>query len=64
MTGHYTQASSNNYACVDEHAQTRTGLQANMDGALFYHVQASCHTLGVCPPYTEGYELTCVVCTR
>lgn len=64
MTGHHSQGSANNYACVDKDATPRHGLQANQNGALFYYVQARCKYLGACPPYIEGAELTCVVCTK
>ena len=64
MTGHHSHQSSNNYACMDQHAIARTGLQSNKNGALFYYVQASCESMGQCPPYQEGAELACVVCTR
>ena len=52
------------YKCVDGHPQSVTGLPGNKNGALFYFVAAECEFTGHCPPYINGAELTCVVCTR
>ncbi|XP_078665811.1 uncharacterized protein LOC144908150 [Branchiostoma floridae x Branchiostoma belcheri] len=51
------------FVCVDEQPEVRPSGQANVDGALFYPVDARCGSLP-CPPYVEGHELTCVVCTK
>ena len=51
------------YTCVDENAESTTKSVANENGALFYFVEGKCGTLR-CPPYVEGRELTCAVCTR
>ena len=64
MTGHHTQQRGYNYACVDKDPEAIRGLHANTNGALFYFVQGSCKELGECPPYIQGAELTCVVCSR
>ena len=64
MTGHFSHQRAYNYACMDKDPEALTGLQSNLNGALFYFVQGSCATLGHCPPYIEGAELTCVVCSK
>ena len=50
------------HECVDHSPQSIPGSASNTNGALFYHVEARCH--GICPPYTDGRELTCTVCTK
>ena len=52
-----------NYECVDENAVGIPGSAASTDGNLFYFTEVLCPTLN-CPPYVEGYELACVVCTQ
>ena len=51
------------YECVDQNPETVPGGARSEDGALFYHVEATC-TWIACPPYTAGRELACVVCTK
>ena len=50
------------FECVDRNPQAIPGSASNADGALFHHVEADCY--GICPPYTDGRELTCTVCTK
>ena len=50
------------FECVDQSPQSIPGSASSTDGALFQHVEARCH--GICPPYTDGRELTCTVCTK
>ncbi|XP_078690912.1 uncharacterized protein LOC144921601 [Branchiostoma floridae x Branchiostoma belcheri] len=58
-----SHAGSKEYVCVDEQPEAVPGGQENNDEALFYPVEARCGSLP-CPPYVEGRELTCVVCTK
>ena len=51
------------YECMDAKPDTITGSRAGTDGALFYHVEATCNGLP-CPPYDPQKELTCAVCTK
>ena len=51
------------FSCVDEGPDYITGGAARKDGAEFYFVDGKCGSLP-CPPYVEGRELTCAVCTR
>ena len=51
------------YECIDVNAESIPGSQANNDGGLFYHVEATCNGLP-CPPYDTQKELTCAVCTK
>ena len=49
--------------CVDAYPEFVVGEARNTNGALFYHVEASCNGIQ-CPPYDPQKELTCVVCTK
>ena len=50
------------FECVDRSQESIPGSEASTDGALFYHVEATCNGLQ-CPPYDEQKELNCAVCT-
>ena len=52
------------FECVDIDAEAGYGGVANMNGGLFYHVEAVCTNSLQCPPYSPERELTCVVCTK
>ena len=64
MVEHYSHKRAYNYVCVDASPESMPGLHADANGALFYFVQASCGSLGRCPPYNEAAELICVVCSK
>ncbi len=64
MAGHHTHPRSAVYECVDEGAESVDGSVANTDGALFYHVVATCGKGLPCPPYVTTKTITCVVCTK
>ena len=52
------------YVCVDVNAEAVPGSAGfNYSGALLDFVEAVCNGIK-CPPYTAGYELPCVVCTK
>ena len=51
------------FECVDVNAEGVPGSAANNNGALFYFTESTCNGID-CPPYTNGNELTCVVCTK
>ena len=62
MAEHPTNKGRNLYLCFDNNAEP-TGSNSNHDGNLFHPVEARCGSLP-CPPYVEGRELTCAVCTK
>ena len=62
MAEHLTQGRST-YECMDRSPQSVPGSAGNTDGALFYHQEATCNGLP-CPPYVDGREVTCAVCTK
>ena len=45
-------------------AQPLPGLGAGYDAALMYHAMVDCGYGIPCPPYVQGKELSCVVCTK
>ena len=50
------------FECVDKGIEYIPGSHTNINGALFYHVEAYCNGMQ-CPPYDPQKELNCVVCT-
>ena len=66
MTGrhnHESHKSATDYYCIDGSPEDIHGGKANHNGYLLYFVESRCGSLR-CPPYVEGRELTCVVCTK
>ena len=61
MSEHYTHSASQ-FTCVDEKPEVLKGGHVNHNGKLFYFVDGSCGSLK-CPPYEDGRELTCAVCS-
>ena len=51
------------YVCVDAHPNTLPSGYSDQNGALFYFVEGICGSLE-CPPYLNGRELTCAVCSK
>ena len=51
------------FECVDKDPECIPDSAGNVNGALFYHTEASCTGLP-CPPYDPQKELTCAVCTK
>lgn len=54
--------SKSTFECVDQDFEALPGVEGNYNGGLFYNVEVDCTGLD-CPPYVQGYELACVVCT-
>ncbi|CAB4037067.1 Hypothetical predicted protein [Paramuricea clavata] len=63
MSAYYGHTGRTQFTCVDGNAEGTTGSQSGQDGALLYFVESQCGSLP-CPPYANGKELTCVVCTK
>ena len=65
MTAHYDHAGAKDHICVDENAEARPNSNpADQDGALLYPVEGRCDVGNLpCPPYIDGGEMVCVVCT-
>ncbi|XP_035657362.1 collagen alpha-2(IX) chain-like [Branchiostoma floridae] len=63
MAGYHGHSSRTEFVCMDGEAEALPGGEGDENGALFYPVESRCGSLP-CPPYVEGRELTCVVCTK
>ena len=61
VTTHYSYKKAT-YVCLDGDPEVVAGGHVHNNGGLFYAVQAACGALP-CPPYENGYEIACVVCT-
>ncbi|KAK3108966.1 hypothetical protein FSP39_019878, partial [Pinctada imbricata] len=62
MAGRYDHNAASQFVCLDENAVGIGGSQRNKNGKLFYPAEGRCGSLP-CPPYVNGRELTCVVCS-
>lgn len=64
MSSYHGHKAQHTYACVDHAPQKGTdGGDKDENGALMYHVEGRSGSLP-CPPYKDGHELACVVCTK
>ena len=63
MPGWYNHDAATDYYCDDKDAEALPGGVANENGKLLHFVEARCGFLK-CPPYKDGWELTCVVCSK
>ena len=63
MSTHFANHHRTMYECVDQSPDRIPGSAPNTDGAVFYHVEATCNGLP-CGPYDPQKELTCAVCTK
>ncbi|XP_045170003.2 uncharacterized protein LOC123532603 [Mercenaria mercenaria] len=62
-SGHDSHHASTRYVCLDVNPEIIAGGVSDADGKLFYFVEARCGSLK-CPPYVNGRELTCAVCSK
>ena len=63
MTAHKNDRRAT-FECVDKAMESLRGSQADTNGALFYHSEATCTTGLPCPPYSDNLEVNCVMCTK
>ena len=63
MTAHDNYRGRTQYICVDGAPTVTLGTHADKIGASLRFVEGYCGSLP-CGPYVNGYELTCVVCTK
>jgi hypothetical protein len=59
---YHSHAASTEFICLDSDPDVIPGGQANNDQGVIYPVEVGCGSLP-CPPYADGKELACVVCT-
>ena len=62
MSGDHKTHSATDYYCIDKEPENVTGGR-NDDGKVLYFVETRCGSLK-CPPYVNGRELTCVICSK
>ena len=63
----YHAYNKQDFACVDRFSDSVPGGDGNQNGALFYQVEVRCSSDAgnlPCTSYTNGRELSCVVCTK
>ena len=65
MAGYEGHKAASEFVCLDIAPEVLTGGDhaENKNGKLIYFAEARCGSLP-CPPYVEGRELTCVVCSK
>ena len=63
VAGHYNHPAATEYICLDKDPEFNDGGFTDDNGALLYLVEAVCGSLE-CPPYKNGRELTCAVCSK
>ncbi|XP_060578150.1 uncharacterized protein LOC132735234 [Ruditapes philippinarum] len=57
-------AHESEFICLDDRPESVVGGHDNDDESVLYFVEASCGKSLECPPYINGREITCVVCTK
>ena len=63
VAGYYGHPAATEYVCLDDYPEAMPGGHADQDGKLMYMVEGRCGSLR-CPPYVDGRELTCAVCSK
>ena len=63
MAGYYDFNGGTDYYCIDKGPENLPGGVANDNGYILYFVEARCGSLR-CPPYVNGREFQCAVCTK
>lgn len=59
----YANPAATSYACIDKNPQFLPGGHVQYNEKVFGEVLTKCGSLP-CPPYIEGYPVTCVVCSK
>ena len=63
MTGKHDHQAASDYYCISKDPENLPDGATNHNGYLLYFVESRCGSLK-CPPYVEGREMQCVVCTK
>ncbi|XP_045157209.1 short-chain collagen C4-like [Mercenaria mercenaria] len=63
MAGHDNRAGAYDHMCMDTRPEFVPHGGTNDDQHILYLVEAQCGSLP-CPPYVQGRELACVVCSK
>jgi hypothetical protein len=62
--GHPKHAAASEYICMDETPDVLNKSSTWTGKNLLYPVMVNCNGAIPCPPYVNGREATCVVCSR
>ncbi|KAK3577112.1 hypothetical protein CHS0354_037145 [Potamilus streckersoni] len=60
---YYNHAGSTEYVCLDGDPESLDGGKTDLNGHMIYLADVICGALR-CPPYVNGRELACVVCSK
>ena len=63
VAGHYNHAAAMECMCLDKNPEFNVRGHTDDNAAMLYLVEAVCGSLE-CPPYINGRELTCAVCSK
>ena len=63
VAGYFGHVAATEYVCLDDNPDVIPGGHTSQYGKLFYMVEGRCGSL-TCPPYVDGREMTCVVCSK
>ena len=63
MAEAYTDKGRTTYVCVDNAPEVIEDSTSSQNGVLFYNAETVCASLP-CPKYGDGWEVTCVVCSK
>ena len=63
LTAQYSGFSYSDYVCLDNQPVPIPGKHDDQNGNLFFFAEGRCGSLQ-CPPYIDGHELTCAVCSK
>lgn len=64
MAGYPLHKAASEYICVDGNPDHIKRVPSWADKSLLYSVYSRCNGATPCPPYVNGREMTCVVCSR
>jgi hypothetical protein len=62
MAGDFTDRGTSEYICMDREPEKANFGSGDKPGRKFRLTQGECGALK-CPPYVEGREITCAVCS-
>ena len=63
VSGNKSHKRGSEFVCLDRRPDVVDGNQSNDDESLLYFVEGDCGKGLPCPPYVNGREITCVVCS-
>ncbi|XP_052768798.1 uncharacterized protein LOC128209031 [Mya arenaria] len=63
-SGYYGHAAATEFVCLDVDPEIISGGKSDNNGKLFYFTEVRCGSSSLCPPYVNGRELSCVVCSK